>query len=225
MVTPLRTALDKLHRHIYEMGMLVHSQLGKAGEALLNYQVDLAYEVTSVERHVDSMDLRNDETCEEILALYSPVASDLRFVLASLRINLFLERIGDHAASIAQYTIQLEKPLPEPLIKVLQVKEAFQLATDMLLRAMQGYMEESDTDVRQIFQMDHKLNQIVRTAPERLAKQIQQECQEWLVPGLFLFSVLRKLERVGDLSKNIGEEVVFYLRAKMIRHYVKLRSA
>lgn len=220
MTASLQGALYKLKLHVVEMGNLVYTQLEKARQAFLEEDEVLAHEVVNFERHVDSMDLRTDAECEEILALYSPVASDLRFVLASLRINLFLERIGDHACSIAEYTFQLEEKIPTQLLEQLEVDRAFSLALQMLKIALRAYEEEKDQDIRRIFRDDHLLNSIARAAPSRLEKILSAgSCpREYLHPGLYVFSVLRKLERVGDLCKNIGEEVVFYLRARSIKH-------
>ncbi len=221
MIHTLQNALYRLHKHVEEMGELVYSQLEKAKVSFLENDIDLAHEIVSIERHVDSMDLRTDEECEEILALFSPVATDLRFVLASLRINIFLERIGDHACSIAQYVLQMENPLPADLKSMLNIERAFELALSMLRIALDGYIKEDDSRIRHIFKADYQMNNIARSAPEVISEFLQRHCKsEFIKPALIMFSTLRKLERVGDLCKNIGEEVIFYLRAKVIKHRI-----
>src|SRR5476651_1640774 len=104
-MTPLENEITALKKELVSMWILVQSQLNKAREAMVKYDKDLAREVLVKEKRVNSFELKIDRDCENILALYCPVAIDLRFLLAALKINTNLERIGDIAAGIAKYVV------------------------------------------------------------------------------------------------------------------------
>lgn len=96
-----------LKNTINEMWALVHQQIYNAGEAMLTGDKELAYKVLSRERRVNAFELKIDSDCEDIIALYAPVAIDLRFVLAMYKINTNLERLGDFAAKLARFSVNL----------------------------------------------------------------------------------------------------------------------
>ena len=103
----LDTEISLLNDDILELMYLVKTQLEKGHEALIDYNEELAHEITANEKRVDALELKIDRDCENILALFNPVAVDLRFVLASFKINSDLERLGDHANSIANTYLTL----------------------------------------------------------------------------------------------------------------------
>src|ERR1700758_4508316 len=105
-MTPIETEIIALKKELVNMWMLVQSQLNKAKEAMVQFDKDLAREVLVKEKRVNSFELKIDRDCENIFALYCPVAVDLRFLLAALKINTNLERIGDIAAGIAVYVVE-----------------------------------------------------------------------------------------------------------------------
>src|SRR5476649_3054386 len=105
-MTPLENEINALKKELISMWILVQSQLNKAKEAMVQFDKDLAREVLIKEKRVNSYELKIERDCENIFALYCPVAIDLRFILAVLKINNNLERIGDIAEGIAKYIIQ-----------------------------------------------------------------------------------------------------------------------
>src|SRR6187549_3037769 len=118
MMTHLDSELKKLRQDMLEMFFLVKSQLEKSNEALVEFDKDLAREVRVNEKRVNSYELKLDRDCENIIALFNPVAVDLRFILALLKINSNLERIGDIAEGIAQFVLSIKNaPDPELLAK------------------------------------------------------------------------------------------------------------
>src|SRR5476651_532453 len=104
-MTPLENEITALKKELVSMWILVQSQLNKAREAMVKYDKDLAREVLVKERRVNSFELKIDRDIENVFALYCPVAIDLRFLLAALKINTNLERIGDIASGVAQYVV------------------------------------------------------------------------------------------------------------------------
>ena len=107
-MTHLDTELKNLKTDMIEMFGLVLSQLNKSQEALINLDKDLAREVLINERRVNGFELKIDRDCENIIALFNPVAVDLRFVLATMKINSNLERIGDIAEGICQFVLNIK---------------------------------------------------------------------------------------------------------------------
>ena len=105
-MAPIENEINALKKELVSMWMLVQSQLNKAREAMINFDKDLAREVLVKEKRVNSFELKLDRDCENIFALHCPVAIDLRFLLAALKINTNLERIGDIAAGVAKYVIE-----------------------------------------------------------------------------------------------------------------------
>ena len=209
--------LEALKQNLVDMISVVNSQIGKCKEATLNSDIDLAKEVISIEKRVNALDLAIDKDCENILALYTPVATDLRFVLASLKISNDLERIGDNAEGIANFLITIVEKADSTMINRFKLNEMFDMATSML-EDMEEAVENEDTKLaRKIFQKDDFLNECNKNSPN-VAKELIQEFPDKIKLILKLFSVVRKLERVGDLCKNIGEEVIFHIEAKVLKH-------
>jgi len=218
----LDTELRLLNEDILEMMYLVKNQLEKGERALINFDEELAHEITANERRVDSLELKIDRDCENILALFNPVAVDLRFVLASFKINSDLERLGDHANSIAKYILDFGEPIDEKLIKKMKIDEMYDISIEMLNNIFSAFIAEDTEKARKVFSKDKKLNEINRNASAITAKLIKKDPDNIRL-YLYLFSIIRKLERVGDLIKNTAEELVFYIEAKVLKHK-KLKS-
>src|SRR5574344_713970 len=124
MVKFIESELVLLRKEIDEMWTLVYSQLDRAGEAVLTLDKELARQVVVREKRVNAFELKIDSDVEDIIALYNPVAIDLRFVLAMLKINTNLERLGDFAESIARFVINCQEPaLDADLLKKLRLEE------------------------------------------------------------------------------------------------------
>lgn len=213
----LDTEINLLNDDILELMYLVKTQLEKGREALIDFDEELAHEISANEKRVDALELKIDRDCENILALFNPVAVDLRFVLASLKINSDLERIGDHANSIAKYILDFGGPIDDEIIKEMRIDEMYDTANQMLTNIFSSFIAE-DTDLaRKVFAKDKILNKINRNASKVTAKMIEKDGKN-IQQYLYLFSIIRKLERVGDLTKNVAEEIIFYIEAKVLKH-------
>ena len=199
------------------MWMLVQSQLNKAREAMVNYDKDLAREVLVKEKRVNSFELKIDRDCENIFALHCPVAVDLRFLLAALKTNTNLERIGDIAASVAKYVIEspvnFDKKALDSTSLIRMYDEAINIVTDTRV----AFENEDTALARSIFKRDEVLDVINRNAIATIGDIIKADGSS-LNEALFMLSIIRKLERIGDQSKNIAEEIIFYVEAKILKH-------
>lgn len=199
---------------------LVKSQFTKGQEALLNNDYDLANEVLANEKRVNACELQLDKDCEKILALYNPVAVDLRFVLATFKMNSELERIGDNAESIANFIKDMPGAFSKEMIDQYQVNLMYDTALSMFDDAMAAFTEEDTKRARKVFQKDDLLDDINYKANKQALDSIKSDpSNEWQY--LTLLSIIRKLERVGDQSTNMAEEIIFYIEAKVLKHKMK----
>lgn len=216
-MNPLEKELDSLKSGLLEMWHVVISQLETAQMALETNNTDLAGEVHATEKLLDAFELKHDEECENILANHHPVEMDLRFVLAVLKINYNLERIGDYANSIANTIRKSEKPFDLKLIKVIHISEMFEISHIMLVRAYESLKNNDDRPVRNFPELDKKLDGWKRASWQVLSDFILHNPDEGL-QALHLSSLINKLERVGDHNRNIANEIIFYLDDKIMKH-------
>jgi len=216
----LEEELKQLKDAVVEMTALAISQLQKAKEAYLKMDTEIAQEVIHNESRINAMELSIDRDCENIFALFNPVASDLRFVIAILKINSDLERIGDYADGIADYVVDFNKSAKAELIETTKLENMFDIAISMLKDIKVAFEKEDTTLARKVYQKDYELNQINRNASKLISEFIKKE-PEMTRQALFLFSTIRKLERVGDHIKNISEDLIFYLEAEVLKHKKK----
>jgi len=203
-----------------EMLNLCHSQLEKAIEAFINNDSDLAEEIMNNEDRVNALDLKIERDCERFIALYNPVASDLRFIMALRKINIDLERIGDHAYGIARYVLEYDTKIEGQLIKALQFDKMYETIDSMLENIHDGYENEKSLTARKVFKKDKVLDKIHLASFKVLETEIRKD-NEIIKDALRLFIVIKKLERVGDLLKNIAEEIIFYREAEKLKHKKK----
>lgn len=202
------------------MWNLVQLQLGKAQEAMLRFDKNLAREVVAKEKRVNALELKIDRDCENIFALFCPVAVDLRFVLAVLKINSNLERIGDYAEGIARYVVAANAPFSEKILETTGLLKMLDEAMSMVADSRLAFEKEDTILARSIFQKDEVLDSINMAAFKSVADCILSDAA-LMDKALFAFSVIQKLERVGDQAKNIAEEIIFYVEAKVLKHHTE----
>jgi len=203
-----------------EMLNLCISQIEKATEAFLNKDCDLAEEVMNNETRVNALDLKIERDCEKFIALYNPVAIDLRFTMAVLKINFDLERIGDHAYDISKYIVEFDKKIEPHLFKTLNFAKMYNTIISMFENVMVAYEEKDVKTARKVFKKDKILNKINAESFKLIEKEILKD-NTIIDQTLLMFAVIKKFERVGDLIKNIAEEIIFYIDAEVLKHKKK----
>jgi phosphate transport system protein len=213
----LDSEIKALKKSLLEMFSLVSNQLIKSKEALIAFDKDLAREVRVNEKRVNSLELNIDRDVENILALYTPLATDLRFLIASLKINSNLERIGDIADGIAQFVINIKNKPDTELLQCTRLLEMFDTAIMILGDVMDSFDVEDTKLARSVFKKDEFLDEINLEANEKVAEFINNHPDK-VNQSLYTLSTIRKLERVGDQSKNVAEEIIFYVEAKVLKH-------
>lgn len=216
-MTHLDVELKRLKDEKVEMFDLVISQLRKAKSAFMNMDNALAREVNFNEKRVNALELKIDKDCENIFALFNPVAIDLRFVLAVLKINSNLERIGDIADGISRYVIGTETPFDAELLKVTRLEEMYDVAIEMLTDVQRAFDADDAKLARGVFKKDDTLDEINGNANTVIEEYIKSHPDK-ISQALHIVSTIRKLERTGDQTKNIAEEIIFFLEAKVLKH-------
>lgn len=215
-MTHLDTEIHLLREEIIELHRMVRTQLVKCKTALLGFDRDMAKEVVATEKRINALELKIDRDCENILALFTPVAVDLRFILAVLKINNNLERIGDHAEGIARYVLDIDKANPE-IVTRYRVEEGFEVAVSMIDDSLAALLNEDTALARKVFLKDEALDHINKNATNVTIDLIQKNAPDPL-HYVNTLSIVRKLERVGDQTKNIAEEIIFFIEAKVLKH-------
>ena len=216
MVT-LDPELQALKANLLEMFELTKEQLEQCLEAIETADEKATKKVIKREKRINSLDINIDRDCENILALHSPVATDLRFVLATLKISSSLERIGDNSKSLAKYIRSNIKKDNLEILDQFNVKRMLQVTISMMEEMGTAIADEKVEIAKQIAEMDDEINESTKKAFKISRRLIKEDAK---TAGLILktYTIIRRIERIGDYIKNIGEEVVFHLEARITKH-------
>ena len=214
---PLEYELSRINEIIYEMFDLVKTQIQEAKSSLLGMDMELAESIIRRELRVNALEITIDRECENLLACYNPVAADLRFVISIIKIGESLERIGDHAYRIAKYIQGGDVKKDSPLLKELNIADLFNIVESMLENAMNALENQDTVIAKKVFKQDKLINKSKKDAPDVIKKAVKNDLES-VRTALHLFSIIGKLERCGDLIKNISEEIVFYIEAEILKH-------
>jgi phosphate transport system protein len=221
-----------VHRHFHDelshlkvrlltMSGEAEAALARSVEALLERSPAKAAEVIAGDRLLDEMEVEIEEQCIRLLALQQPMARDLRMVTSALKIASDLERVGDHAVNIAQSTQRLveARPItPEP-----ELIEMARLAREMLADALEAFVRADAQAGRDVCLRDDKVDALHRSV-FRIMLTHMMEDPHTISVGMELVLVSRNLERVADLATNIGEDVVFLVEGKSIKHHAEEKA-
>lgn len=225
MVLKVEAELEALKKETIEMWTLVYNQVQRAGEAILTLDKDQARQIIMRERRVNAFELKIDSDVEDMIALYNPVAVQLRFVLATLKINTNLERIGDFAEGLARFVLDFSGPALDPeLVRKLRLAEMIDQVKGMLQTLFDAFEKENADIATKVFEMDQKVDDINHKSLSILTDYILESPENNASDALQLVSIFRKLERIGDHSTNMAEEIVFYLDAKVLKHQGKTNA-
>lgn len=203
-----------------EMLNLVHKQVQLAYEAFTSFDTDLAEEVVLKENRVNALDVRIEKDTDHFIALYSPVATDLRFSLALLKINYNLERIGDQAFDIANHTVDLNQKLVPELVERMQFNLMFETLESMFKDVETAFITENLKLARKVFKKDKIINEINANAFDIVAEDAVKN-PELIRQYLMALVVMKKFEKIGDLLKNISESIIYFVDAEILKHKKK----
>lgn len=206
-----------IRRRLAKQSTLAIGMLEAALDALWALDAEVAEHVRFQDDAIDAEEVAVEEECYRILALTHPVARDLRVVMTMLKVNHDVERVADHACSVAKIAIRLSRltVVPRFPISLRELGERVPSTCHQLLRAL---LDEDVAAAEDIVKSDKLLDRLDLNAFDELTTQLEGGSKEDAAAGLLLYRVGRELERVGDLMKNIAQDVVYLATGRIIRH-------
>lgn len=215
MSVHLNTELEQLKQRLLYLGSLAENSMRKAGLALKKMDPELAREVIKYDNQVDLKEVEIEEECLKILALHTPVANDLRFVIATLKINNDLERVSDLAVNIAERVIYLQK---QPSVTIpFDFENMWQLALKMLKDSLDSFVQGNVALAKKVCDDDDAVDAINKAMYSKVYDGIRKN-PEHVESFIHYLSISRHLERVADYATNICEDVIYMIEGKIVRH-------
>jgi phosphate transport system protein len=207
--------LDKIKKMILSLGATVEERLRRAGLAIEGIDEALAREIVQSDYEVDEMEVEIEEECLKIMALHQPVAIDLRFLIAAIKINNDLERIADEAVNIAERINTMVKRRTTQFVydyapMTTKAEEMLKMSLDALVNM--------DVDLAfKVLTMDDELDTLYTTAYRQIREEMKSQ-PDHIIFLMNLYLISRHLERIGDHATNIAEEVIYLIEGEIVRH-------
>ena len=215
MTKHFRRELEIIKKRILTLGSLVEDRVRLAVQAVDQIDAEIAQRIIKTDYEIDEMEVEIEEECLKVLALHQPVAVDLRFIIAVIKINAELERIGDQAVNIAERVeIIAKRPKPPFMFDYSVMGEKAQRMLKMSLDALVNL----DVDIAyKVIMMDDEVDQIKKDAYDKI-KQAIQNLPERVGYYINLLLISRHLERLADHATNVAEEVIYLVEGEIYRH-------
>jgi len=215
ILSEFNEALTAVKQNTTDIGILAQKNFENAIAGLAQRDVSLCNQVIADDEEVDQLEMQIDNDSLQVMAKYRPFASDLRLVIASMKITHNLERVSDHAVSIAKRARKILKGAE--IEEISFIEPSYKQALTMLTTALSSYVENSTEKALSVLTMDDKLNEYHKKATKAFTKKLEDPCDNHKT-YLNLVFINRWIERVGDLSTNIAEDVIFMESAQDVRH-------
>jgi phosphate transport system protein len=221
MDTHFQKELAKLKESLLKMAGLVEEAINHSVQALVKRDSDLVDKTMDLESRINAMDLDIEEMCLKLLALRQPMAIDLRFITAAMKINTDLERMGDQAVNIAERATSLNQEPPlKPYIDIPRMAE---IAQTMVRDVLDSFVKRDSKLARSVLERDDLVDglnhQVFR---ELLTFMISDPAS--ILRSAHLMIVCRCLERIADHATNIAEDVIFMVEARVVKHHAEERE-
>ncbi len=211
--------LAQLKQRLLDMSDLATSLLDLSVDALLSRDQSMAEGVLAGDKELDALEVEVEDLAIALLALQQPMARDLRFIIASIKVSNDLERVGDHAVNIAQSAVRLAATstviTPDP-----ESAEMARRARQMLRDGLTAFVRADGALARAVCRADDDVDALHNSVFRILVTHMMEDART-ITPSLELFLVSRNLERVADLATNIGEDAVFLAEGKQIKHHAE----
>ncbi|MCR4316995.1 MAG: phosphate signaling complex protein PhoU [Planctomycetes bacterium] len=211
----LQRDLDRVKVDILRLGYMVENQIMKATKALIERNSAIAEDVVTGDDDIDRLEIEIEEECLKILALHQPLATDLRFIVAVMKVNNDLERMGDLAVNISQRALFLSKN--EALEIPIDFKDMVDRVRKMVHDSLDALINQSTKLARRVCAEDDVVDEINRKMFTVL-ETMMMERADTVKRAVQTLSASRHLERIADLATNIAEDVVFMADGDVIRH-------
>jgi phosphate transport system protein len=218
MERPFDEELKLLKERLLEMAARAEEQIALAVRGLKDREEGLACQVLDREEAINLLDIEIDEMALRLLALRQPMAADLRFITSAMKISSDLERIGDLAVNIAQRTIDLLKsPQLKPLIDIPQMAL---MAQEMVRDVLNAFINGDDKLARDVCERDDQMDKLNQQVFRELLTYMMED-PATISRAVDLILVGRHLERIADHATNIGEDVIYMVQGKTIKHHIE----
>ena len=218
MTKHLQRDLEGLERRLLVLAAQVEEAVRRSITSLLEQRIELAEKVIDGDAEVDRREVELEEECLKALALHQPVASDLRFIAACLKINSDLERIGDLAANIAERSVSLASrggvPVPN------RFRDMMETTVSMLRGSIDAFVRGDAAQARNVYNQDDLVDHGNRKVIAGLLEAMHED-SEFIDPAVELFSISKNLERIADHATNIAEDVIYLVEGDIVRHKMK----
>ena len=213
----LQIEIDSLKKQVLSLGAMVEEQVNLAIKAVEKKDIDIAQNVVQVDKKVDEVEVEVEEECLKILALHQPVAVDLRFITAVIKINNDLERIGDEAVNIAERVIYLgTRP---PIDVIFNYNEMSEKTIKMLKDSLDALVSLDVDLAYRVRLQDDEVDELDRGFFNKIKETIPEN-PERIGSLIHLFSISHHLERIADHATNIAEEVIYLIEGVIQRHKI-----
>jgi len=214
--------IELLKSEIIRMGSAAEHMVDDALRAFLDRSPEAAQAVFQQEHQVNAYEIGIDNSVADMLALHQPVAKDLRFLLAAMKINNDLERIGDHAVNIAESAVTYAR---RPGLSIpADIPQMAQITREMLRIVLDGFIHGNPDQCRAVLRSDDTIDDLNRKIAQDVMAVIKSN-PDAIEQAFDLVRVSRNLERIGDLATNIAEEVIYYLEAQIVKHQLDRNAA
>ena len=215
MAKHLQRDLDHLKHEILTVGTLVEEAIGKSLRLLADRDPALIEEILKGDATIDEREVEVEEECLKVMALHQPMAADLRFVIAVLKVNNDLERMGDLACNIAKRCRHaLMRPEPPRLVDFDALGEK---VLGMVHASLEALVHQDAAMAREVCRMDEEVDEIHRANYDLLKRRMREE-PDAVEDAVNALTVSRSLERIADLATNVAEDIVFMVDGDVIRH-------
>ncbi len=211
----LQNDLEKLKKKLFELCAMVEENMKFAIKSLTEKDIKQAELVRGKDADIDNMEIEVEEDCLKILALYQPVAIDLRFIVSVLKINYDLERIGDLAENMAKRSIHVIS-LPN-LVPDFDFKDMYEKSMRMLKNSLDALVEFDTEKAKDVIKSDDEVDDLNRQMFDVFKNEVIKNPQnvEFMLQYL---SISRHLERIADHAVNISEDIIYMIDGEIIRH-------
>jgi len=201
---------------ILSLGALVEQRVNRIKTAIEDRDLNLAQEIRHLDHEIDEMEVEIEEECLKIIALHQPVAADLRFLIAVIKINNDLERIGDQVVNIADRVVRVAKRPKVPF--VFDYSEMAEKAEAMLRMSLDSLVNQDLDLAIKVWHLDDEVDKLQNEAYDRIKQAISDGVNEDIGYMINLLLISRHIERLADHATNIAEEVVYMIEGEIVRH-------
>lgn len=215
MPRPFEEVLDVLNRALEEMGALVASSIHRSVMSLAEKNEDYAHQVLRDEARIDQLEIQIDDMAASIIAREQPVARDMRFVIAAVKIDTDLERMGDLAVNIVERSLSLMRQPDLPIL--IDFTKLSGLVETMVLKSLEAFVARDAEIARGILSSDDKIDQLRNEIQQELIQMMKRD-NEFVKRALDHMFIARSLERIADHATNVAEDVIFLVQGVDVRH-------